>query len=65
MRRASQKGKEEFLFRFIQPVSGITFAIEDVHFGKIYPPGAIEDVDIMKLRQQLEKLPCGYDQQVR
>jgi len=53
-----QSSTEEFLFRFIQPVGGITFAIEEVHFGKIYPPGAIENVDLTKLRERLEKLPC-------
>lgn len=49
---------EEYLFRFIQPISGITYAIEEVHFGNIYPASAIEDVDIPMLREKLEKLPC-------
>jgi hypothetical protein len=53
-----QSSSEEFLFRFIQPVGGTTYAIEGVAFGKIYPPGMIEDVDIAKLREKLENLPC-------
>ena len=43
---------EEYLFRFIQPISGITYAIEAVHFGNIYPPSAIEDVDITRPEPQ-------------
>jgi hypothetical protein len=53
-----QSGSEEFLFRFVQPVGGVTYAIERVEFGRIYPPGTIEDVDITKLREKLEMLPC-------
>jgi hypothetical protein len=55
---ALQSSSDEFLFRFIQPIGGTTYAIEGVDFGKIYPPGMIEDVDIAKLRKKLENLPC-------
>jgi hypothetical protein len=53
-----ESSSEEFLFRFIQPVGGATYAIERVDFGKIYPAGTIEDLDITKLREKLEELPC-------
>jgi hypothetical protein len=49
---------EEFLFRFVQPVGGATYAIERVDFAKIYAPGTVADVDIAGLREKLEKLPC-------
>jgi hypothetical protein len=56
-----ETGAEELLFKFALPildVRGVSYAIQKVDFGSIYPPGAIEAVDLPSLRQKLAKLPC-------
>jgi hypothetical protein len=45
-------------FRFVLPVGGSSYAIEKVDFGSIYPPGAVEAVDLAALREKLEQLGC-------
>ena len=35
-----------------------SYAVEKVDFGNLYPPGAIEAVDLAELRARLEALPC-------
>jgi len=51
-------GGQEIDFRFIVPLGGRSYAVEKVDFGKLYPPGAIEAVDLAELRARLEALPC-------
>jgi hypothetical protein len=56
-----ETGAEELLFRFALPipgVRGVSYAIEKVDFGNIYPPRLIEDVDLATLREKLAQLPC-------
>jgi LssY C-terminus len=53
-----ETGSEELLFRFALPVRGASYAIEKVDFRNIYPPGAVEDVDLATLRAKLAQLPC-------
>jgi hypothetical protein len=56
-----ETGAEELLFRFALPipdVRGVSYAIQKVDFGNIYPPGTIEDVDLSTLRDKLAQLPC-------
>jgi len=45
-------------FRFVLPVGGSSYAIEKVDFGSIYPPGAIEAVNLAMLREKLAQLHC-------
>ncbi|MGA8999907.1 MAG: LssY C-terminal domain-containing protein [Pseudolabrys sp.] len=45
-------------FRFVLPVGGSSYAIEKVDFGSIYPPGAVEAVNLATLREKLAQLPC-------
>jgi len=45
-------------FRFVLPVGGSSYAIEKVDFGSIYPPGAVEAVDLATLREKLAQLRC-------
>jgi hypothetical protein len=42
-------------FRFVLPVGGSSYAIEKVDFGSIYPPGAVEAVDLATLREKLAR----------
>jgi LssY C-terminus len=44
-------------FRFVLPISG-SYAIENVDFGSIYPPGTVEAVDLATLREKLAQLRC-------
>lgn len=53
-----ETGAEELLFRFALPIAGASYAIQKVDFGNIYPPSAIEEVDLPTLRQKLAQLPC-------
>jgi LssY-like putative type I secretion system component LssY len=53
-----ETGTEELLFRFALPIRGVSYAVQKVDFGNIYPPGTIEDVDLAKLREKLAQLPC-------
>ena len=45
-------------FRFVMPVGGSSYAIEKVDFGSIYPPGRVEVVDLVTLREKLAQLRC-------
>jgi len=45
-------------FRFVLPVGGSSYAIEKVAFGRIYPPGTVEAVDLAALRERLAQLRC-------
>jgi hypothetical protein len=53
-----ETGSEELLFRFALPVRGTSYAIQKVDFANLYPPGAIQDVDLKTLREKLAQLPC-------
>ncbi len=44
-------------FRFVLPVKG-AYAIQKVDFENIYPPSAIEAVDLATLREKLTQLRC-------
>ena len=45
-------------FRFVLPVGRSSYAIEKVDFGRIYPPGTVEAVDLAALREKLAQLRC-------
>jgi len=45
-------------FRFVLPVGDSSYAIEKVDFGSIYPPGAVEAVDLATLREKLAQVHC-------
>jgi hypothetical protein len=45
-------------FRFVLPVGGFSYAIQKVDFASIYPPGAVEAVDLATLREKLAQLRC-------
>ncbi|MFZ0177339.1 MAG: LssY C-terminal domain-containing protein [Pseudolabrys sp.] len=45
-------------FRFVLPVGGTSYAIEKIDFGGIYPPDAIEVVNLATLREKLAQLHC-------
>ena len=49
---------QEFVFRFVLPVDGVSYAVQKVDFSKLYPANMVEAVDLAKLRERLEKLPC-------
>lgn len=53
-----ETGTEELLFRFALPIRGVSYAVQKVDFGNIYPSGAVEEVDLMTLRKKLAQLPC-------
>jgi LssY C-terminus len=53
-----ETGTEELLFRFALPIRGVSYAIQKIDFGNIYPPGTVEDVDLPTLRERLAQLPC-------
>jgi hypothetical protein len=45
-------------FRFVLPVGGFSYTIQKVDFASIYPPGAVEAVDLATLREKLAQLRC-------
>jgi LssY C-terminus len=49
---------QQFDFRFILPLERATYAVQNVDFNNLYPPGTVEAVDLDKLHTLLEKLPC-------
>lgn len=53
-----ESGKEELLFRFALPIRGMSYAVQRIDFGSIYAPGAVKDVDLPGLREELARLPC-------
>jgi hypothetical protein len=52
------ESRQQFDFRFVLPLGGRTYAVQKVDFSGLYPPGAIEAVDLAGLRARLEALPC-------
>jgi LssY C-terminus len=52
------ESRQQFDFRFVLPLGGRTYAVQKVDFSGLYPPGAIEAVDLAGLRARLETLPC-------
>jgi hypothetical protein len=49
---------QQFDFRFVLPLGGRTYAVQEVDFNSLYPPGSVEQVDLMALRARLQTLPC-------
>ncbi len=49
---------QQFDVRFIVPLSGVTYSVQKVDFGALYPQGSVEAVDLAGLRSRLEGLPC-------
>ncbi|HTT19232.1 MAG TPA: LssY C-terminal domain-containing protein [Candidatus Sulfotelmatobacter sp.] len=45
-------------FRFILPVEGRKYAMQNVNLEKLYAPGHVEELDLAGLRKKLETLPC-------
>ena len=52
----SRNGREHF--RFIMPVEGTKYAVQNVNLEKVYAPGQIEELDLAGFRKKLENLPC-------
>jgi LssY C-terminus len=50
-------GKPSF-FRFVVPIRGVQYAVQNVDFSKLYPPDKIEDLSLDQLRSRLETLSC-------
>jgi hypothetical protein len=50
--------ESHWLFRFVIPVPGVKYAVQNVNFDKLYPEGTIEDLNLDQLRQKLERLQC-------
>ena len=50
--------ESHWLFRFIVPVTGVKYAVQNVDFSKLYPAGSIEDLNLDQLRKRLEELQC-------
>jgi hypothetical protein len=50
--------ENHWLFRFIVPVTGVKYAVQNVDFSKLYPAGSIEDLNLDQLRKKLEGLQC-------
>ena len=50
--------REMLRFRFVLPVDGVSYAIQNVDFRSIYPPDTVEAVDLAALRQKLTQLRC-------
>ena len=50
--------REMLRFRFVLPVGGVSYAIEKVDFGSIYPPSIVEAVNLATLREKLAQLQC-------
>jgi LssY-like putative type I secretion system component LssY len=53
-----ETGSQEIIFRFVLPVDGVSYAVQKVDFSKLYPANMVEAVDLAKLRERLEELPC-------
>jgi hypothetical protein len=49
---------QQFDFRFVLPLGGRTYAVQEVDFNSLYPPGSVEQVDLTALRARLQTLPC-------
>ena len=47
--------ESHWLFRFIVPVTGVKYAVQNVDFSKLYPAGSIEDLNLDQLRKKLEE----------
>ena len=45
-------------FRFAVPIAGVQYAVQRVDFGRLYPPGTMQDMTLEQLRTKLEGLPC-------
>ena len=45
-------------FRLVIPLGGIQYAVQNVDFGKLYPPDTIRDLTLPQLRAKLEALQC-------
>jgi LssY C-terminus len=45
-------------FRFILPVEGTKYALQNVKLEKVYTPGQVEELDLAGLRKKLDTLPC-------
>ena len=50
--------REMLRFRFVLPVGGVSYAVQKVDFGSIYPPNTVEAVDLATLREKLAQLNC-------
>ena len=50
--------REMLRFRFVLPVGGVSYAIQNIDFRSIYPPDTVEAVDLATLRQKLAQLKC-------
>jgi LssY C-terminus len=49
---------QQFDFRFVLPLGGRTYAVQEIDFNSLYPPGSVEQVDLTALRARLQTLPC-------
>jgi LssY C-terminus len=45
-------------FRFVLPLGGRIYAVQEVDFNKLYPLASMEAVDLTGLRSKLQTLPC-------
>jgi hypothetical protein len=50
--------REMLRFRFVLPVGGVSYAVQKVDFGSIYPPNTVEAVDLATLHEKLAQLNC-------
>ena len=50
--------REMLRFRFVLPVGGVSYAVQKVDFGSLYPPNTVEAVDLATLREKLAQLNC-------
>ena len=50
--------REMLRFRFVLPVGGVSYAVQKVDFGNIYPTNTVEAVDLATLREKLAELHC-------
>ena len=55
--------KQLLRFRFVLPVGGSSYAIEKVDFGRIYPLGTVEAVDLAALTRKAGPVALLYYQQ--
>jgi len=52
-------GDKEFKrFSFVVPVPGLKADFMDVDFDNLYKPSELRDVDLVELREELQKYPC-------
>jgi hypothetical protein len=42
----------------VLPLGGRSYAVQNVDFNSLYPPGSVEQVDLTALRARLQTLPC-------